>query len=294
MEQVARIASFVADLCRRRREGWAANAEGSQRAPGSPRQAGPVIEVDHMGKSFGANAVLQDINLKIFPGEQVCFIGPTGCGKTLLTKSFNGLLKPDLGRVIVYGQDLAEATRPQLEEIRRKISYVFQGNALFVSDLGVDVYDNVSLPLRDGPYNYPAPNERQVEARVEEVLKEIGLGKEFFYRTANELSGGQKKRVALARAIAAKPEIVIYDEPTTGLDPQYTKIIIDLIEQLYQSSHNTTIAVTHEKKLMKQLGRVVFLYDHRIYFDGKYEEFARSEDPLIKGFLARDDDPCDG
>jgi phospholipid/cholesterol/gamma-HCH transport system ATP-binding protein len=286
MEQVAKIARLVAGLHRRRRGAPAAHAEEAPPKPAPKPQAGPVIQVEHLGKSFGANVVLRDISLKIFPGEQVCFIGPTGCGKTLLTKSFNGLLVPDSGRVTVYGKDLAQATPPELEEIRRKIGYVFQGNALFVSDLGVDIYDNVSLPLRDSPYNYPAPNEPQIEARVEEVLKEVGLGREYFYRTANELSGGQKKRVALARAIAAKPEIVIYDEPTTGLDPQYTKIIIDLIEQLYQGSHNTTIAVTHEKKLMHQLGRVVFLYEHKIYFDGKYEDFAKSQDPIIKTFLA--------
>jgi phospholipid/cholesterol/gamma-HCH transport system ATP-binding protein len=293
MEEVAKIKRFVAGLHRRERGGPLAQPEEATRwAPGSQRQVGPAIEIQHLGKSFGANVVLEDINLKIFPGEEVCFIGPTGCGKTLLTKTFNGLLTPSSGRVLAYGKDLAQASRHELEEIRRKIGYVFQGNALFASYLAVDVYDNVSLPLRESPYNYPAANEPQIEARVEEVLKEVGLGKEYFYRTANELSGGQKKRVALARAIAAKPEVVIYDEPTTGLDPQYTKIIIDLIEQLYKSSHNTTIAITHEKKLMKQLGRVVFVYDHKIYFDGKYEEFARSEDPIIKTFLARDDDPC--
>jgi phospholipid/cholesterol/gamma-HCH transport system ATP-binding protein len=291
MEEVAKIKRFVAGLGRPKRTGSDAQAQEAQRTLGSQERR-PAIGVQHLGKSFGANVVLEDINLKIFPGEEVCFIGPTGCGKTLLTKSFNGLLTPTSGRVLVYGKDLAQADRPQLEEIRKKIGYVFQGNALFVSDLGADIYDNVSLPLRDSPYNYPAPNEAQIEARIEEVLNEVGMGKEYFYRTANELSGGQKKRIALARAIAAKPEIIIYDEPTTGLDPQYTKIIIDLIEQLYKSSHNTTIAVTHEKKLMKQLGRVVFVYDHKIYFDGRYADFAKSEDPVIRTFLARDDDPC--
>ena len=121
---------------------------------------------------------------------------------------------------------------------------------------------------------------------VEQALADVGLGREFLSRLPGELSGGQRKRVAVARAIVGRPPIVIYDEPTTGLDPEYTEILVRLIEDLYRQTHNTTIAITHEKKLMERLGRVVFLRERRVYFDGAYEAFAASQDPVIQSFLA--------
>jgi phospholipid/cholesterol/gamma-HCH transport system ATP-binding protein len=249
-----------------------------------------LIRVEGLYKSYGGSAVLEDISLEIHGGEELSLIGPTGCGKTVLAKHFNGLLEPDAGRVIVFGHDVAAATPAEMEEICRRIGYVFQGNVLFDSDIASTVYGNVSLPLRRDPYDYPAANEAQIESRVAEVLEEVGLGREYFTRAPSELSGGQKKRVALARAIAPNPPVVIYDEPTTGLDPEYTGIIVDLIDKVHQSSGNTTIVITHEKKLMRRLGRVVFLRDRRVHFDGAYEDFARSGDPVIVSFLAEDDE----
>lgn len=248
----------------------------------------PLIRVEGLCKSFGREPVLENINLTIYPGEELSLIGPTGCGKTVLAKHFNGLLEPDAGRVIVCGIDVAQASAEDMDEIRRRIGYVFQGNVLFASDIAATVYENVSLPLRRDPYDYPAANEAQIEERVAEVLEQVGLGREYFSRAPNELSGGQKKRVALARAIAAKPPVVIYDEPTTGLDPEYTSIIVDLIDALHQAGGNTSIAITHEKKLMRRLGRVVFLKDRRVHFDGSYEDFARSDEPTIVAFLSED------
>ena len=192
--------------------------------------------------------------------------------------------------MIVYGKDLSEATQEELEGIRRRIGYVFQGNALFASAISANVYDNVSLLLRPDPYDSPAGNESEIEARVAEILDQVGLGREFFSRTPSELSGGQKKRVAIARAIAPNPPIIIYDEPTTGQDPEYAGIIIDLIDSIYQAGGNTTIAITHERKLMRRLGRVIFLKDRRIYFDGNYEDFLVSKDPMIARFLAKGED----
>jgi phospholipid/cholesterol/gamma-HCH transport system ATP-binding protein len=259
----------------------------AQRAGGDGE---PLIRVEGLCKSFAGEPVLENVSLEIHGGEELSLIGPTGCGKTVLAKHFNGLLEPDSGRVTVCGHDVATATPAELEDIRRRIGYVFQGNVLFDSDIAASVYENVSLPLRRDPYDYPAANEAQIEARVAEVLEEVGLGREYFARPPGELSGGQKKRVALARAIAANPPVVIYDEPTTGLDPEYTGIIVDLIDKLHQSSGNTTIVITHEKKLMRRLGRVVFLKGRRVYFDGNYDDFARSDDPVIVSFLAEDED----
>lgn len=246
----------------------------------------PLIKVEDLCKSFGSVPVLDHVNLDVCAGEELSVVGTSGCGKTVLTKHFNALLTPDSGRVTVCGVDLAEASEARLENIRKQIGYVFQGNALFASAISSTVYENVSLPLRRDPYDYPAANEGEIRQRVIHVLEEVGLGEELLDRSPSELSGGQRKRVAVARAIAASPLVIIYDEPTTGLDPESTKIVIELMDKLYRANCNTTIAITHEVKLMKALGRVVFMKDGKIYFDGTYEAFSGSDDPVIMSFLA--------
>ena len=251
-----------------------------------PAEGGePLIRVERLCKSLEGVPVLEDVSLDIRPGEELSIIGTTGCGKTVLTKHFNGLLLPDSGTVRVCGVNVAEAGEEELYEVRRRIGYVFQSNALFAS---LSVYRNVSLPLRRAPDDVPAKNERQIEERVAEVLQYVGLGREYFDRLPGELSGGQRKRVAVARAIVNRPPVIVYDEPTTGLDPEWAETIIALIDKLYQENANTTIAITHEKKLMKRLARVVFLRDCRVYFDGKSEAFFACTDPVIERFLAED------
>ncbi len=251
----------------------------------------PIIKVEGLRKSFNGNLVLDGVDLEIFAGAKLSLVGPSGCGKTVLTKHFNALLLPDAGRVTVFGKDLTRASPTELDEIRHRIGYVFQGNALFASDIGMDVYANVSLPLRRDPYDDPSSQEEEIAIRVVEALDQVGMGPEFLDRAASELSGGQQKRIAVARAIIAKPPVVIYDEPTTGLDPESGEAMINLIQRLYESNHNTTIAVTHDKKLMKMLDRVVFLRNRNIYFDGSYDEFSRSRDEVIMRFLAEDMPP---
>lgn len=251
------------------------------------RTDGPLIKIENLCKSFDGRPVLDNVNLEIRAGEKLSVVGMSGCGKTVLVKHFNGLLTPDSGRVVVCGKDLAEASEHELEDIRKQIGYVFQGNALFASTISSDVYDNVSLPLRSDPYDYPNPKEAEIKQRVIQVLEEVGLGEELLYRSPSALSGGQRKRVAVARAIAPNPMVVIYDEPTTGLDPESTELIINLIDSLYQANHNTNIAITHEVKLMQSLGRVVFMKDGNIYYDGPYDAFTASEDPVIQSFLAK-------
>jgi phospholipid/cholesterol/gamma-HCH transport system ATP-binding protein len=269
--------------------------EAGQSPPGGPVQPvltggmeirtrqTPLIQVRNLCKSLDGVPVLENVSLEIDPGEELSIIGSTGCGKTVLTKHFNGLLLPDSGTVKVCGVNVADAGEAELYEVRRKIGYVFQGNALFAS---LDVYENVSLPLRDEPYDLPAKNERMIAQKVERALTDVGVGKELFRRLPSELSGGQRKRVAVARAIVGQPPIVVYDEPTTGLDPEYTEILIELIERLHRQTGNTTVAITHEKKLMKRLRRVIFLRDRQVYFDGSYSAFVGSDDPVIHRFLA--------
>jgi phospholipid/cholesterol/gamma-HCH transport system ATP-binding protein len=245
----------------------------------------PIVRVRDLSKALDGVPVLDRVSLDIAAGEQVCVIGSTGCGKTVLTKHFNGLLMPDSGTVEVCGVNVAEAEERELYELRKKIGYVFQGNALFASQT---VYENVSVPLRADPYDVPARNESEIQQKVAKALRDVGLGEEFFHRHPGELSGGQRKRVAVARAIVGQPPIVVYDEPTTGLDPEYTEIILELIERLYRQTGNTTIVISHEKKIMKALGRVVFVRDRKIYFDGSYRDFATSGDSAIRRFLAED------
>lgn len=247
----------------------------------------PIIKVEGLRKSFNENLVLDGVDLEIGEGEKLSLVGSSGCGKTVLAKHFNGLLQADMGRVTVFGKDMDRMTDRDLDDVRRRIGYVFQGNALFASDIGMDVYANVSIPLRMDPYDLPARNEPQIEARTVEVLEQVGLGRELLHRQAGELSGGQRKRVAVARAIVARPPVVIYDEPTTGLDPETGEMVIDLIERLHDENHITTIAITHDKMLMARLGRVVYLRDRKVYFDGSYDDFNHSADESIQRFLAQ-------
>jgi phospholipid/cholesterol/gamma-HCH transport system ATP-binding protein len=251
----------------------------------------PSIKVQNLYKTFEGNTVLEDVSLEFYPREKLCIIGPSGCGKTVLTKHFTGLLTPDDGKVYVFGQDIEQADEDQLDDIRKQIGYVFQGNALFASEIGHDVYGNVTLPLRNDPYDRPARNEEEIRRRAEDVLTAVGMGPEFFDRMPSELSGGQQKRVAVARAMIANPKLMIYDEPTTGLDPESAQTVSELIEELYRRNRNTTIVITHHKSLMQRMGRVIFLRDGRVYFDGPYDQFSQSDDPIIHNFLAEADAP---
>lgn len=244
-----------------------------------------VIQVQGLWKAFEGQPVLQGVDLTICRGQKVAIIGPSGCGKTVLAKHFNALLLPDRGRVVVFGQDTSQADAVQLEDIRRQIGFVFQDNALFDSNVGHDVYENVSLPLRKDPYDNPADDEDDIRRRVREVLGSVGLDPELADRSPSQLSGGQEKRVAVARAIVARPRAVIYDEPSTGLDPESASVVHDLIEHVHRGE-GATIAITHSTDLMRRMGRVVFLRERRVYYDGPFQQFHDSPDPHIRSFLA--------
>jgi phospholipid/cholesterol/gamma-HCH transport system ATP-binding protein len=247
-----------------------------------------AVKVENLRKSINGNEILKGINLKIHTGEKVCIVGGSGCGKTVLVKHFNYSNQPDSGRIIVLGKDLDEMSESQLDKIRKKVGYIYQNNVLFDSAIAGSVYENVSLPLRADPYDYPAKNEDEIEARVEQALKSVGLSREFFPRRKNELSGGQQKRVAIARGIITNPKIIIYDEPTVGLDPVTKTKIIDLIRELYQKNKNTTIVITHDYEMMRAIkDRMIFLSDGRVHkFEGNYDALISSEDELIQNVLA--------
>ncbi len=228
----------------------------------------PAIELEHIGLAFGKNVVHRDICLSVMPGEGVTILGPSGTGKTLILKMIAGLLKPTHGSVKVFGRAIVGLDEDDLTEVRADIGMLFQGAALFDS---LTVYENISYPLIEA-------GERRTEilrAEVARLLQVIALpGIEEKYPP--ELSGGQKKRVALARALARRPRILLFDEPTTGLDPSATKLIDDLIVQLRQEMGVTTMAVTHDIESARRISnRWVLINKGRVLADGPTQEVSQ-------------------
>ena len=236
-----------------------------------------MIEIVHLGKAFG-KPVLDDVNLTIETGETMVIIGRSGCGKSVLLKHIIGLLQPDEGSLHVDGQDISRLKREQLDSIRQRFGMVFQGAALFdYMTVGENV--GISLSLHTDMTEY------KIQQRVRECLRVVGL-KGIESMKPAELSGGMKKRVALARAIAMNPEYVLYDEPTTGLDPIMADIINDLILTMKQELTVTGIAVTHDMvSAYKIADRIAMLHDGNIRIIGTPDEIRNTNDPLVQQFI---------
>ncbi len=237
-----------------------------------------MIEVRDVWKSFGPQEVLRGVSLRIKTGEAVVIIGRSGGGKSILLKHLIGLLQPDSGEVEVDGQDLAHMTERNLLKVRRKFGMLFQMAALFDSQT---VYENVSFVLRrEGRHS-----EVEMRRQVAEALAMVELtGIES--KMPSELSGGMRKRVGLARAIVYRPEIVLYDEPTTGLDPVAGDRIDRLIRRVWETLHVTSIAVTHDMKSARTISnRILMLHEGRIYADAPTEQLLASADPVIYNFV---------
>ncbi len=237
-----------------------------------------MIEIINLKKSFGENWVLRGINLTVKRGETLVVLGRSGCGKTVLLKHMIGLLRPDEGEVVVDGLNISSAPRSQVYRIRRKFGMVFQGSALFDS---MTVAENVGLTLKEHTHL----TSEEISLRVKDKLSLVGLDGVENIKPA-ELSGGMKKRAALARAIAMDPEYVLYDEPTTGSDPiladQINKMILDLKRKLKIAS----VVVTHDiVSASKIADRMAMLHDGRITFEGTPEELRGSEDPVVREFV---------
>ncbi len=229
-------------------------------------------------KSFGEHQVLKGINLSIAKGETIVVLGGSGAGKSVLLRHINGLLKPDKGRVIVDGEDITDFSEEQLIPIRTKVGMVFQGGALFDS---LNVFENVAYALREHT-NF---SEEEITARVREKLRLVGLeGAEEMM--PSDLSGGMKKRVSLARALAIEPKGLLYDEPTTGLDPIIAKKINEMIRNLQNILGVTSVVVTHDIRSAFTVGdRIALLYKGEIRFLGTVEETKKTNDPLVREFI---------
>src|SRR5215468_9141623 len=242
----------------------------------------PYIQFRDVSKAFGDNVVLDHVSFEVLPAETVCILGRSGVGKSVSLHHIMGFLKPDAGRVVVAYEDITGYTEPAMEMIRKKVTMVFQNGALFDS---LTVGENVAFPLRErGDLN-----EEQTYQIVDGLLEMVGV-KGMRDMFPSELSTGMKRSVAIARALAAQPEAILYDEPTTMVDPLMAQLLGDLIQKLKHQLKLTSIVVTHDMRLAQKLAdRVVFLHEGKAIFFGPLSEWEQSEDPVIRQFLALDD-----
>jgi phospholipid/cholesterol/gamma-HCH transport system ATP-binding protein len=242
----------------------------------------PYIEFKDVSKSFGENHVLDHVSFFVLPAETLCILGRSGVGKSVSLHNIMGFLKPDSGRVLVAFQDITDYTEEQLTAIRKKVTMVFQNGALFDS---LTVGENVAFPLRERR----DLSEEQIFQIIDGLLEMVGV-KEMRDMLPSDLSTGMKRSVAIARALAAQPECVLYDEPTTMVDPLMAQLLGDLIKRLKFQLHLTSIVVTHDMRLAKKLAdRVVFLHEGKAVFFGSYPEMEKSNHPIVQEFLELDE-----
>ena len=243
-----------------------------------------MIEVRDLSKSFGSNPVLEGVSLRIEKGESVVIIGRSGGGKSVLLKLLIGLIEPDAGQVLIEGENIVPMNERQLLHVRRKFGMLFQSAALFDS---MNVAENVAFAFRR-QRSLPA---QEVARKVGEVLELVDLpGTEE--KKPSELSGGMRKRVGLARAIIYQPQIVLYDEPTTGLDPVVSDSIDQLILRVRDRLDVTTVVVTHDMRSARRLGqRILMLHERKIYAAGTPDEIFNSKDPIVRRFIEGVSDP---
>lgn len=240
-----------------------------------------MIEIRNLHKSFGSNKVLQGVDLDIDTGETIVIIGRSGCGKSVLIKHIVGLLYPDNGYVKVEDQQVDEMSMKELYKLRRRFGFLFQGSALFDS---MTVEENISLPLVESGKKYSLA---EMSKKVAEKLEMVGMAGVQKLKPA-ELSGGMKKRVGLARALITDPDYIIYDEPTTGLDPIMSDSIDDLIKELTDKLNVTSMVVTHDMYSVKNVAnQVAMMHNGKIYFTGTPAELVSSNEPTIKEFIQR-------
>lgn len=256
----------------------AAPASGPAAAPGT--QPPIVIEGRHLDLSFDENRVLCDISFEVAEGEVLAFVGPSGVGKSTILKLILRLLVPDSGQVLIDGEDINRLSFQEVLKVRQKMGMVFQAAALFDS---LSVFENIAYPLRE----HTRLREREIVERVDQALGLVDMTlEEFAARIPAELSGGQKKRVGIARAIVHQPSILLYDEPTTGLDPLTARTIVDLIQRLQNELEVSSVVVSHDvRAVLAVSSQIAMLRDCRIIFYGTPDEMVASRDPYVRDFI---------
>ncbi len=238
-----------------------------------------VIEISGLYKKFGSNKVLNGFDLTVQRGENVVVLGKSGSGKSVLIKCIIGLIQPDAGRLSVLGHNISELGSREKDRLRARIGFLFQSNALYDS---MTVRENLEFPLRR---HREKLSRTEINALVAEALENVGLGHTTEMRPA-ELSGGMKKRIALARTLILKPEIILYDEPTTGLDPITGKEISTLMKSLAARYNTSSVVISHDLNCVKIIAdRIVMLIDGICYAQGSFEQLSHNSDPRIKSFF---------
>ena len=239
----------------------------------------PVIEIKNLKKSFGSQKVLKDISLQLFNGENLVILGKSGSGKSVLIKCIVRLLDFDGGSIQVFQKDISNLKNQALSDVRQKIGFLFQSGALYDS---MNVKENLTFPLSRIRKEL---THAQVNEKINEALQNVGLS-DSLEKMPSQLSGGMRKRISLARTLVVDPEIMLYDEPTTGLDPITSNEISLLMNDIQKKYKTSSIIITHDIECARTTAnRVIMLKDGKIYMEGKLEEFEKSNDPFIKSFF---------
>lgn len=237
----------------------------------------PVLKIENLRKSFGDNHVLNGFNLELYPGENLVIMGKSGSGKSVMVKCLVGLVKPDSGVIEIKGKDITKISKNELNDLRTKFGFLFQGSALYDS---MTVRENLEFPLRR-----QKRSKEEVEGLVLEALENVGLAHAIDLMP-EELSGGMKRRVALARTIILQPKIIIYDEPTTGLDPITAKEIIQLMRDIQHKHGAASLIITHDVDCARVISnRMILLIDGVNYIEGTFEELSNSKDQQVQAFF---------
>lgn len=240
----------------------------------------PIIEVKNLNKSFGSNHVLKNFSMNVVPGENLVILGKSGSGKSVLIKCIINLIVPDSGEIIVLGQNINELDQDQMDELRADVGFLFQSNALYDS---MTVRQNLEFPLRRHWTN--EMRQANTESAVKEALEDVGLGHTINMMPA-ELSGGMRKRIALARTLILKPKVILYDEPTTGLDPITAREISELMLQVQDKYKASSIIISHDMNCIRMTSdRVIMLIDGRNYISDTYENLQNVPDPKVREFF---------